>query len=111
MTTLQLVINKSLKTQEQFNIAEVIEICMMEKEAQFIKFLERTNHFTSDMGWTGNITEYEQGFYLDLCATQCTFKCFLDNTNNVIRKPNNIKLDKIRCYTVSGNNTEIQKIY
>lgn len=105
---LQLVVNRNLKTQEERNIAEIIEIAMLEKEEQFKKMLDRTCYFTSGNGWSGTVKLYSCGYYIELEGTQSAFKCFLDNCNNVIRKPRNIEIEE--QYSVSGDNTEIQRI-
>ncbi|WP_394916985.1 hypothetical protein [uncultured Robinsoniella sp.] len=105
---LQLVVNRNLKTQEERNIGEIIEIAMCEKEEQFKKMLDRTCYLTSDTGWSGTVKLYRCGYYIELEGTRSVFKCFLDNCNNVIRKPRNIEIEQ--KYSISGNNTEIHHI-
>lgn len=107
---LKLSINRQLKTTEERNVAEIVEIMMLEKEQQFEKFLERISLLTSDMMWQGCVSFYNKGIYIEFSGTRSALNGFFDNQYNLIRKPR--KLGEIRKkYDISGCGTEIEKVH
>lgn len=108
---LQLVINRNLKTQEQRNVAEMIECFMMNKEDQFEKFMDVQMNYTSDRNWSGKIYLYKEGSYIVMEGCKCGLKGFINNNNDSVRKPIDSKLTLIETFDISGNYTEIQTVH
>ena len=98
----------SIKTREQRNALEAIEIAIVEKFDQFDKFIDRQFYMTSSGHWDGKVDEYESGYYIQLIATRAAFNAFVAN-GTVIRKPVGSKLGKlIHSFDVSGDSGEVQ---
>lgn len=91
----------SIKTDDQRNALEALEIAITEKFDQFDKMNEITIHLTSDSFWQGVIEEYEEGYYIKLSATRSGFQAFVQG-DSVIRKPRNLS-DRVAYYDVEGN--------
>lgn len=90
------------------NVLEAIEIAISVKFAQFDKMIERQMYLTSDSSWDGKVTEYPEGYYIQLDATRSGFQAFVAD-GDVIRKP--LKLsDPIGVYSVSGSAGHVQYI-
>lgn len=90
----------SIRTDAQRNALEAFEIAVVVKYDQFKKLCDRQLHFTSDSSWTGTITEYEEGYYVEVEGVRSKFQAFVRG-DDVIRKP--VKLgDKIHVYRFTG---------
>ena len=88
------------------SVLEAIELAISEKFDQFDKMMERQMYLTSGTSWTGKVTEYPEGYYIQLEATRSSFQAFVSG-DDVIRKP--VKLsDPIAEYDVSGDAGHIQ---
>ncbi len=96
----------SIKTDDQRNALEALEIAITEKFDQFDKMNEITIHLTSDSFWQGVIEEYEEGYYIKLSATRSGFQAFVQG-DSVIRKPRNLS-DRIAYYEVEGNRGTVE---
>lgn len=100
----------SIKTREQRNALEALEIAIVEKFPQFDRFCDRQVYFTSGAHWQGVIDEYESGYYIQLTATQSAFNAFVAK-DKVIRKPVGSKLGKlIRSFEVDGDNGQVDRM-
>lgn len=80
----------SIKTDEQRNALEAFEIAVTEKYKQFESLLDRQFQLTSDTAWYGTITQYEEGYYINIEATRSSFSAFVQG-DTVIRKPRNLR--------------------
>lgn len=98
----------SIRTDDQRNALEALEIAITEKFDQFDKMNEITLHLTSDSFWQGVIEEYEEGYYIKLSATRSGFQAFVQG-DSVIRKPRNLS-DRIAYYDVEGNRGTVEFI-
>ena len=96
----------SIKTDDQRNALEALEIAITEKFDQFDRMNEITIHLTSDSFWQGVIEEYEEGYYIKLSATRSGFQAFVQG-DSVIRKPRNLS-DRIAYYEVEGNRGTVE---
>ena len=97
----------SIKTREQRNALEALEIAIVEKFPQFDRFCDRQVYFTSSAHWQGVIDEYESGYCIQLTATQSAFNAFVAK-DKVIRKPVGSKLGKlIRSFEVDGDSGQV----
>lgn len=105
---LKLSINKNLQEQWQRDIAEQVECLMVGKEKQFEKFIDITVYLTSDSSWNGVVTEYNEGYYIELHGTRSGIKGFIDCNGNCIRKPRNII--PLCMYDIYGHYTEIENV-
>ena len=74
----------SIKTREQRNALEALEIAIVEKFPQFDRFCDRQVYFTSSAHWQGVIDEYESGYYIQLTATQSAFNAFVAKPISVL---------------------------
>ena len=90
----------SIKTDDQRNALEALEVAMLEKRKQFDAMCDIQLHLTSEATWRGVINEYEQGYHILLEATRSSFQAFVHG-DQVIRKPRNAGL-AIRQYKVEG---------
>lgn len=99
---------RSIKTDDQRNALEALEIAISQKFNQFDKMNEITSHLTSDTHWEGKITEYGNGYYIQLEGTRSSFVAFV-SANRVIRKPRNAG-DVIRYYEVEGREGQVEKM-
>lgn len=96
----------SIRTDDQRNALEALEIAITEKFDQFDKMNEITLHLTSDSFWQGVIEEYPEGYYIKLSATRSGFQAFVQG-DSVIRKPRNLS-DRIAYYEVKGNRGTVE---
>lgn len=96
----------SIRTDDQRNALEALEIAITEKFDQFDKMNDITLHLTSDSFWHGVIEEYEEGYYIKLSATRSGFQAFVQG-DSVIRKPRNLS-DRIAYYDVEGNRGTVE---
>ena len=96
----------SIKTDDQKNVLEAIEIAIAEKFKQFDAFCDRQFYLTSDSAWSGKVDVYPEGYYIQLEATRANFNAFVFG-DRVIRKPR-ILGDKIATYQVSGNRGQVE---
>ena len=90
----------SIKTDDQFNALEALEVAISSKFDQFDRMCDIQLHLTSDSTWTGKIDEYEEGYYIQLEATRSSFQAFVAG-DKVIRKPR-VLSNKIATYEVEG---------
>lgn len=90
-----------IRTDEQRNVLEAIEIAITEKFKQFDSMCDIQLHLTSDASWRGVVDEYEEGYYIQLEATRSGFNAFVQG-DHVIRKPRNLS-EPIARYNVDGN--------
>jgi hypothetical protein len=104
---IELTINKELRTQRQYNIAEKIEAAMVAKPEAFKKMFDITNHLTSEAGWTCDITNYSEGSYLKFSGCRSGVVVFLNPNGDAIRKPRGIVA--ISTDYATGSGTEIHK--
>ena len=96
----------SIKTADQRNVLEAIEIAIMDKFKQFESFCDRQFYLTSESAWSGKVDVYPEGYYIQLEATRANFNAFVAG-DHVIRKP--VKLaDKVATYQVSGNRGQVE---
>ena len=95
----------SIKTDDQRNALEALEIAISEKFQLFDKMCERAMYLNSEASWEGYIYEYEEGYYIDLTATRSSFTAFVAG-DSVIRKPRNLN-GPIARYDVEGVNGQV----
>ena len=95
----------SIKTDEQRNALEALEIAISEKFKQFDQMCDIQFHLTSDASWRGTIDEYPEGYYIKLEVTRAGFQAFVEG-DHVIRKPRKLS-EKIRTFDVQGTNGEV----
>lgn len=91
----------SIKTADQRNALEAFEIAITEKYKQFDNMLAVQMGLTSGTGWTGDIDEYPEGYYIQISATRSSFQAFVQG-DHVIRKPR-ILGDRIAHYSIDGD--------
>lgn len=91
----------SIKTDDQRNALEALEVAITQKFDQWDKMNEITLYLTSESFWQGTIEEYPEGYYILINATRSGFQAFVDPTGTVIRKPRNLS-DMIGYYNVEG---------
>ncbi len=97
----------SIKTDDQRNALEALEVAIAEKFDQFDKMNEITLHLTSDTHWQGVIEEYDEGYYIKLEGTRSSFQAFvLLGGGGVVRKPR-ILSEMIGYYDVDGSNGQV----
>ena len=95
----------SIKTDDQRNALEALEIAISEKFKQFDDFMNRQAYLTSETSWTGKIREYIEGYLITLEGTRSGFQAFVQG-DKVIRKPR--LLSKCRGeYDVDGNEGQV----
>ena len=92
----------SIKTDDQRNALEALEIAISQKFDQFDAFMNRQVYLTSDASWTGRIEVYPAGYYINLEGTRSGFQAFVLG-DTVIRKPRNLGQME-GYYEVNGNN-------
>lgn len=87
-----------MKNYKQIALA-ILKTMPVEKIATLKKALERNFSTTSSyMLERACITEYEEGWYVELSGVRSGFKAFYDNKKNrVVRKPNENKLHKVHA--------------
>ena len=90
----------SIRTDDQRNALEALEIAITEKFKQFDTMCDIQFHLTSEASWTGYIDEYPEGYYIRLEATRSGFQAFVQG-DVVIRKPRKLS-EKIGTYEVEG---------
>ena len=90
------------------SVLEAIELAISLKFDQFDKMMERQMYLTSGTSWAGNVTEYLEGYYIQLEATRSSFQAFVSG-DDVIRKPAKLS-DPIGEYQVSGDAGHVQWI-
>lgn len=90
------------------NVLEAIEIAIAAKFDQFDAMMGRQMYLTSDTTWTGKVTEYPEGYYVELEATRSGFQAFVSGPD-VIRKPSKLS-DPIGVYSVEGNAGHVRYI-
>lgn len=79
----------SIKTDDQRNALEALEIAISQKFKQFDSMCDRQFYLTSSASWTGTITEYDNGdYYIQLGATRANFTAYVSG-DQVKRKPRN----------------------
>ena len=91
------------------HILEVIEFAIAAKFDQFDKMLDRQMYLTSGTSWSGKVTEYPEGYYIQIEATRSSFQAFVSANGDVIRKPTRLS-DPVGEYDVSGDAGHIQYI-
>lgn len=90
------------------SVLEAIEIAIAAKFDQFDKMMDRQMYMTSGTSWYGKVTEYPEGYYVQLEATRSSFQAFVAGAD-VIRKP--VKLsDPVGVYEVEGDAGHVQYI-
>ena len=94
-----------IKTDDQRNALEALEIAIVEKFKQFDTMCDIQFHLTSEASWRGTIDEYPEGYYIQLEATRSGFQAFVEG-DHVIRKPRKLS-EKIRSYDVAGVNGRV----
>ena len=95
----------SIKTDDQMNALEALEIAIAGKFDQFDKFMDRQIYLTSAGSWSGRIEVYPSGYYINLEGTRSGFQAFVSG-DNVIRKPRT--LDNMEgYYDVNGDNGQV----
>lgn len=95
----------SIKTDDQRNALEALEIAIAEKFDQFERFCDIQLHLTSEASWRGVIYEYESGYWIKLDATRSNFQAFVQG-DSVVRKPRNAG-ELIGHYDVEGVRGEV----
>lgn len=90
------------------SVLEAIELAIYMKFDQFDKMMERQMYLTSGTSWTGKVTEYPEGYYIQLEATRSSFQAFVVG-DHVIRKPAKLS-DPVGVYDVEGDAGHIQYI-
>lgn len=90
------------------NVLEAIEFAIAAKFDQFDAMIDRQMYLTSGSSWTGKVTEYPEGYYIELEATRSGFQAFVSGPY-VIRKPRKLS-DPIGVYSVEGNAGHIEYI-
>lgn len=95
----------SIKTDDQMNALEALEIAIAGKFDQFDKFMDRQYYLTSAGSWSGRIEVYPSGYYINLEGTRSGFQAFVSE-DNVIRKPRMLG-DMIGYYEVNGDNGQV----
>lgn len=88
------------------SVLEAIELAIYAKFDQFDKMMDRQMYLTSGTSWTGKVTEYPEGYYIQLEATRSSFQAFVVG-DDVIRKPAKLS-DPVGEYDVSGDAGHIQ---
>lgn len=88
------------------SVLEAIELAISEKFDQFDTMMDRQMYLTSGTGWTGTVTEYPEGYYIQIEATRSSFQAFVTG-DDVIRKPSKLS-DPIVQYDISGDAGHIQ---
>lgn len=95
----------SIKTDDQRNALEALEIAIASKYPQFDAFMTRQIYLTSASSWSGKIEVYPEGYYITLEGTRSGFQAFVSG-DDVIRKPK--KLGSLQgYYEVNGENGEV----
>lgn len=94
-----------IKTDDQRNALEALEIAIAEKYRQFKTMCDIQFHLTSDASWRGTIDEYPEGYYIVLEVTRAGFQAFVSG-DQVIRKPRKLS-PKVRTYDVAGTNGRV----
>lgn len=93
----------SIKTDEQRNALEALEIAICDKFTQFENFCDRQFYLTSESSWTGTITLYDSGcYYIKLEGTRCEFSAFVQG-DEVIRKRPSLASNAVGYFDVEGN--------
>lgn len=95
----------SIKTDDQRNALEALEIAISEKFAQFDAFMNRQTYLTSAGSWRGVIEVYPSGYYINLEGTRSGFQAFVSG-DRVIRKPR-ILGEMEGYYEVEGDNGQV----
>ena len=95
----------SIKTDDQMNVLEALEIAIAGKFDQFDKFMDRQYYLTSSGSWSGRIEVYPTGYYINLEGTRSGFQAFVSG-DSVIRKPRNLG-EMIGYYDANGDNGEV----
>lgn len=95
----------SIKTDDQMNALEALEIAITAKFDQFDKFMDRQYYLTSAGSWSGRIEVYPSGYYINLEGTRSGFQAFVSG-DNVIRKPRMLG-DMEGYYNVNGDNGQV----
>ena len=90
------------------NVLEAIEIAIASKFDQFGKMIDRQMYLTSGTSWEGKVTEYPEGYYIQLEATRSSFQAFVSG-DSVIRKPMKLSAP-VGQYDVSGDAGHVQWI-
>ncbi len=90
------------------NVLEAIEIAISLKFDQFDRMLDRQMYLTSGTSWSGKVTEYPEGYYIELEATRSSFQAFVAG-DSVIRKPTRLS-DPVGQYDVQGDAGTVQYI-
>lgn len=96
----------SIKTDDQRNALEALELAIMQKFKQFEAMCDRTFYLTSAAFWQGEIYQYDTGYYIQLEGTRSNFTAFVQ-LDSVIRKPRNIG-ELIAKYSVEGEDGEVR---
>ena len=96
----------SIKTDDQRNALEALEIAITEKFKQFDTMCDIQFHLTSEASWTGTIDEYPEGYYILISVTRAGFQAFVEG-DHVIRKPRNLS-QKIGTYDIEGHNGRVE---
>lgn len=96
----------SIKTDDQRNALEALELAISQKFNQFDKMNEITLHLTSDEFWQGTITWFEEGYYIQLEGTRSSFTAFVTG-DSVIRKPRK-GLTPVATYKVEGRCGQVE---
>ena len=95
----------SIRSDDQRNALEALEIAIMQKFKQFESMCDRTFYLTSSAFWQGTIYQYEEGYYIQLDGTRSNFSAFV-KLDSVIRKPRYLG-ELIARYDVEGENGEV----
>lgn len=90
----------SIRTDDQINALEALEIAISEKFEQFDKMNDITFNLTSDEFWSGTISEYDTGYYIQLEGTRSSFSAFVEH-DSVTRKSRHLTTP-LRVYDVEG---------
>lgn len=95
----------SIKTDDQMNALEALEIAIAAKFDQFDKFMDRQYYLTSGGSWRGTIEVYPEGYYINLEGTRSGFQAFVSG-DSVIRRPR--RLSKMEgYYDIDGDNGQV----
>lgn len=97
-----------IKTDEQKNALEALELSIAEKFRLFDQMCDITEHLTSDPHWMGTITEYPEGYYIQLEGTRSGFQAFVTG-DQVIRKPRKLS-EKVRIFDVEGRRGQVERM-
>lgn len=95
----------SIRTADQMNALEALEIAIAGKFDQFDKFMDRQIYLTSAGSWSGRIEVYPSGYYINLEGTRSGFQAFVSG-DNVIRKPRTLN-NMEGYYDVNGDNGQV----